>query len=194
MKETIYVVYHVKHNDDVVYIGYGNHKRPKHATSGVSNNYHLNRLHHTGESLTTSIVFRTSNKSAAVEREKQDILEYRPAYNTVYLSPLRQDKANAANIVYARIRGWTNRLKDEMRNNYTSRTVSNIYETLFEIFSLIELRNGVRIDTLENKPFPQLKRFIRGDECSEWYKVLMSTDFLEVAYSLENGYTIKLLL
>lgn len=190
MKDNLYVVYHVSHNGVVVYIGYGNQHRPKHATSGTSNNYQLNRLHHTGEILETEIVFTTTSKTEAVEREKADILRLLPIYNSVYISTGRQDAAIVAIKARKKLTKFIASLK---RHEKTYSAVSSIFNNLNSAYGITQLMIGINIDGFTEPPFKQFKRYIRGEPPSDWYITLMESGLIE-AKKVGKHYFVKLLL
>jgi len=70
--------------DSLTYIGSGKGDRYKHALSGVSNNYILNKLHHTGEELYTIILKDNLTQDDSLLLEKQLIAFYNPVANTAH--------------------------------------------------------------------------------------------------------------
>ena len=181
MKDNLYVVYHVKHKGRVVYIGYGRQGRPNHAISGTSHVYELNRLHHTGEDVKVDVVYSTTNKEDAMELEKQDILNYTPEYNKVYLTKCRQESASKASKLRSKLRKVILHIQREEKYSKASRKATEILELLLDAFSIQQLLSGVDISGFENPPFPQMRRFIAGDKkTSEWYRILLNYGIFEV--------------
>lgn len=177
MKDNLFVVYHVKHNGEIVYIGYGSQTRPAHATSGVSNNYHLNRLHHTGEVVETEIVFTTTDKAGAKQREKEDIINFSPIYNSVYVVTDRQDAANKG--VAARMK-VDSILRSLDRNRRGTLKIKEIFDTLLKMYTIPQLIIGVNIKGIDAPHFVQLRRLSKGTEPSQWYSDLIGTELLKI--------------
>lgn len=190
MRDNLYVVYHVRHNDVIVYIGYGNQNRPKHATSGTSNNYELNRLHHTGEVVDVEVVFTSISKEEAVKREKADILRFMPIYNSVYISTGRQDSAKYAINAKKKVTRFIASLRQD---EFTHNTISSMFDGLFKVYGVTQLMIGVNIDGLTEHPFKQLKRYIRGEPTSGWYTILMGSGLVETK-KVGKHYFVRLLL
>lgn len=180
MKDNLYVVYHVKYKGEIVYIGHGNQHRPAHAVSGISHVYELNALHHKGESVVVDIVFQTLCKEDAVSKEREDILNYQPAFNTVYLKSSRQDAAAKAISTRSYIKTLKSSLRQEYFDSKACQKAIEVIDTMLSLFSIQQLISGVQLSGLDESPFPQLRRFISGDKkTSDWYKILCDKEVFE---------------
>ena len=79
------VVYAVKHDGVIVYIGSGTRGREKHGCSGISHVYELNKLHFSGANLSVELLMEGLSKKIAIEEERNLIIQYKPIYNTRFL-------------------------------------------------------------------------------------------------------------
>lgn len=75
------IVYIVKYTDIIVYIGSGTPTRPKHATSGVSHCYALNKLHFEGKIVDIEIAAQGLTTEQARAEEARLIQELKPEGN-----------------------------------------------------------------------------------------------------------------
>lgn len=124
MKE--YVVYCVKVEGNVVYIGSGIAGREKHCTSGTSHNYNLNKHHFNNDEMIVEILGRFSTKESAASEETLYIRSLRPVYNVVGNKPLPENinKARIFQKVFedhalCNIKGVNKRkIKENARNIY----------------------------------------------------------------------------
>jgi hypothetical protein len=76
-------VYAAVNEGEVVYIGKGKGKRWQHCTSGISSNYHLNRLHFDGANVEVRIVHDNLSSDCCEALEAYLIAYHRPAGNSV---------------------------------------------------------------------------------------------------------------
>lgn len=77
-----YIVYEVKHNNKIVYIGSGKSGREKHPLSGKSSCVELNRIFFTDpDSLSVTVIREGLSKEESLEMEKGYILASKPIYN-----------------------------------------------------------------------------------------------------------------
>ena len=78
----LYEVYIVKLKQTIVYIGSGRLNRHKHATSGISHVYALNKLHFEHDGLVTvHIMAENLSQERSLELELELIKHYKPPYN-----------------------------------------------------------------------------------------------------------------
>jgi len=92
-KQAAYLVYKVLIGSNVVYVGEGRCGREKHAISGCSHVYELNKLHFEGVEVAVEIDSWHTTKSKAVKREAVLIGRLQPVYN-------KKGKVRAALIDY----------------------------------------------------------------------------------------------
>ena len=77
-----YEVYIVKLKQTVVYCGSGLKGRHKHATSGISHSYALNKLHFEhSELVTVHVIQNNLTQDRSLELELELIQHYKPPYN-----------------------------------------------------------------------------------------------------------------
>ena len=189
IKSTLYVVYFVIYNEEVIYIGYGSQNRHLHAVSGVSHVYELNKLHHTGCEVNTKIVFTTTVQQEAKDYEKDQIILYKPIYNKVYLVNGRQDAAQASLKVKKKIELF---LEDHKLTGNVYNPLKSLFEGMQDLFSIARLIDGIPLNLLPNvKPMKQFKRFVWGDSPSRWYTILIESGMLEIT-NTKSGHFIKL--
>ena len=81
VKPTAYLVYKVLVDNNIVYVGEGRVGREKHAISGCSHVYELNKLHFEGAEVSVEIDSQHTTKSKAVKREAALIGKLQPIYN-----------------------------------------------------------------------------------------------------------------
>lgn len=93
VKPAVYLVYKVIVDNNIVYVGEGRVGREKHAISGCSHVYELNKLHFEGVEVSVEIDSWHTTKSKAVKREAVLIGKLQPVYN-------KKGKARAALIDY----------------------------------------------------------------------------------------------
>ena len=102
MSSNGYEVYEVYIDDTLVYVGSGAKGRHKHANSGTSHVYELNKAHFdalngNGSGVTTKVVARFNTKQESVDHEKTLIRTKLPKFNVVAnparLKPMNLDKA-----------------------------------------------------------------------------------------------------
>lgn len=78
----MYEVYVCKLKQTIVYIGSGRQGRHKHATSGISHVYALNKLHFKHDGLVTvHVIHNNLTQERSLELELEMIKHYRPCYN-----------------------------------------------------------------------------------------------------------------
>lgn len=88
-----YIIYEVKHNNKVVYIGSGKPHRMLHVKSGKSHVVELNRLFFTDyENVNVEIIREGLTKEESLELEKDYIQAYEPVYNTQHTKRSRKVK------------------------------------------------------------------------------------------------------
>ena len=76
-----YVVYSVTYKDDLLYVGSGAYGRERHACSGCSHLYELNRMHFNGEIPVVSIIKSFDTSEEALMYEQEVIRKSRPKLN-----------------------------------------------------------------------------------------------------------------
>ena len=104
-KPVAYLVYKVSVDNKVVYVGEGRVGREKHAISGCSHVYELNKLHFEGADVTVEIDSLHDTKSKAVKRESMLIGKLQPIYN-------KKGKIRAALFNDNKINKWIQKKKD----------------------------------------------------------------------------------
>lgn len=90
-----YEVYICRYKNEIVYIGQGRYGRHKHCKSGCSHVYELNKIHfQDNKSKIVVDVHYGYTKEEAVEKEKYLIDQYKPRFNKVGVSDLRNTLGN----------------------------------------------------------------------------------------------------
>ena len=90
-----YIVYFVRVEGELVYIGSGKYGRQNHCVSGTSHSYDLNRCHHTGIDMCVSIYRKYLTKEESLALEKELIILHQPRFNKVYVDDIRIRKGGA---------------------------------------------------------------------------------------------------
>lgn len=91
IKDKLYVVYKVSHNDLIYYIGHGAYGRQKHVNSGCSHVYELNRMHFNGVVFSIDIE-KFDTKQDAAAREEFLIRAVKPPLNKVFTDSSKINK------------------------------------------------------------------------------------------------------
>lgn len=82
-----HIIYYTLYNNTIIYIGSGLAGRQKHVISGTSHVYDLNRLHFLEpNSVEVHILKGFTSQEETLEEEKKLILEFKPRYNSQYLT------------------------------------------------------------------------------------------------------------
>ena len=138
-----YIVYVVRFEDEIVYIGSGIKDRQNHCTSGTSHVYDLNRLHFEGKVVDVQVVRGNITKQESLVIEKELILLHRPAFNKVYL----RDKNTAiqnANIASNLIKEMRYQFKLMFGRDFLDRYNQPIAE-IVRFIGISQLINGIAI-------------------------------------------------
>lgn len=150
-----YLVYRCLDIDtgEILYIGSGNERRPKHCTSGTSNNYGLNKLHFEGRSPIVEIVKRFETKKEALEYEKSLITLHTPPLNSVHVDRL-SDRVQKYAISRAR---WDHivgmlRANDGKYEGVRFRPIAEAIEWCLDKIKIKQLISGVDFSTSQRYP------------------------------------------
>jgi excinuclease UvrABC nuclease subunit len=137
-KEKSFVVYIARSIDGtVLYVGHGAEGREKHCASGTSHVYELNKMHFSGQKITTEVVFRSLCKNKANDVEYEKIKEFNPVFNKMTIG---RDGFICYSSTYKSIRDFLS------GGNYSSgacRKASDIIEGLVSTFKFTSLVVGV---------------------------------------------------
>jgi len=138
-----YIVYVVRFENEIVYIGSGIKDRYNHCTSGTSHVYELNRLHFEGKIVDVQVLKRNLTKQESMVIEKELILYHRPKFNKVYL----KDKNTAiqnANISSNLIKEMRYQFKMMFGRDFLERYNQPIAD-IVRFIGISQLMNGVII-------------------------------------------------
>jgi hypothetical protein len=177
-----YIVYVVRFEDEIVYIGSGIKDRHNHCISGTSHVYDLNRLHFEGKVVDVKVIKTNITKQESLVAEKELILLHRPKFNKVYL----KDKNTAiqnANIASNLIKELRYQFKMMFGRDFLERYNQPIAE-IIKFVGVSQLIGGVTIPGVgagvKYLPSPQArtlyKNFTSKDK-HEMYGAWLSTVF-----------------
>lgn len=175
-----YIVYHVKLEGEVVYVGHGKIGRERHADSGCSHVYELNKIHHTIGGLSVEVVYRAEEKAVAASRELSDIRSIRPRFNTVHVDTSRQVSAIYSKKVRARVKGHLDSLVGTAITQGASDKISQYMSSIFTWFKISDLLIGADIKNMSGPHADMLNRCVRcPGERTNWFNLMLSEGLVQ---------------